>query len=223
MSRTPISIGERFGRYTVERPTIPDRISRFIVRCDCGAERDVSAGDLRNGSSRSCGCLKRDATAARSTTHGHAGAGGSLSYESWTSAKSRCSNPNVRAYPHYGGRGIQMCDRWKNSFHAFLQDMGERPSKDMTLERINNDGNYEPGNCVWASVQQQRRNTRCTRMIEFQGEVKCLSDWAAAYGLSILTLHSRLGKLGWGIERALTTPPQVGGRQSATKQLERRA
>jgi hypothetical protein len=122
-------------------------------------------------------------------------------FEVWKSMLGRCGNPKDKNYFRYGGRGIIVCDRWKD-FVNFLEDMGERPLG-MTLERINNDSNYEPQNCRWATVKEQARNRRGQRLIEFNGETKCLSEWAEQYKIIPDTLASRL-KAGMDITRALT-------------------
>lgn len=120
----------------------------------------------------------------------------------------RCQNPNVPAYKNYGGRGIAVCQRWLR-FENFLADMGERPAG-MTIERIDNDGNYEPGNVRWATYKEQTRNNRSTQLVTLHGETKCITDWAAETGIKMPTLWARL-RLGWSVEDALTKP--VRGRR----------
>jgi hypothetical protein len=107
-------------------------------------------------------------------------------------------------YSDYGGRGIQVCERWRTSFMAFLADMGERPSTEHSLDRIDNDGNYEPGNCRWATKQIQARNRRCNRVISLNGEARTVAEWSELLGVSPRTIYSRLNK-GQPIERALST------------------
>lgn len=116
----------------------------------------------------------------------------------------RCNNSNYSQFKDYGGRGIEVCDRWKNSFKAFLDDMGE-PGIGMSLDRIDNSGNYEPGNCRWATRKQQRRNSRSNRYLTWNGKTQCLTDWAAECGVSKNCLIWRL-KSGWSLELTLTTP-----------------
>jgi hypothetical protein len=143
------------------------------------------------------------------TEHGHSSRNGSsATYQTWRNMRSRCENPNVPAYKNYGGRGITVCERWQD-FPSFLADMGERP-EGMTIERINNDGNYEPDNCRWATRRQQGRNTRANQLVTLDGETKCLTEWAEERGIKMPTLWARL-RLGWTPEEAITTP--VGGRR----------
>ena len=125
-------------------------------------------------------------------------------YNVWCLMKQRCLNPNNKSYPNYGGRGIQVCDRWLE-FANFYEDMG-KPSDGMTLERIDNNGNYDPTNCKWATRKEQSNNQQHTRLIEFNGETYSVSEWARKLGLSQATLNSRLNRYGWSISRALTTP-----------------
>src|SRR5262245_14872347 len=124
-------------------------------------------------------------------------------YRSWLSALNRCPNPRARDRKYYGGRGIRVCDRWRRSFAAFLADMGPRPSPRHTLERIDNSGHYEPGNCRWATRKEQGNNTRHNRFITHEGITRTLSQWAEATGLSESCIRIRLDRLGWSVKEAL--------------------
>lgn len=151
--------GQRFGRLTVvERGgrTPSGRNVMWRCRCDCGQERTVVSSVLTRGESASCGCLRREASKARATKHGHATGETSRTYNSWACMWQRCTNPEYSQYGRYGGRGISVCERW-SSFTAFLADMGERP-EGRTLDRINTNGNYEPNNCRWATPKEQTAN-----------------------------------------------------------------
>jgi hypothetical protein len=130
--------------------------SLWACVCDCGTHRDVHGPSLRNGLSRSCRCLMRERTSARSKTHGMTG---SAEYRIWRGIKARCFNPNVWNYHNYGGRGISVCQDWCESFDAFLADMGPRPPG-LSIDRVDPYGDYEPGNVRWASPKQQANNRR---------------------------------------------------------------
>lgn len=145
--------------------------------------------------------------------HGHAGVGRETrTYWSWKSMKQRCNNPKVPKFRNYGGRGITVCARW-SVFENFLADMGERPDGH-TLERVDRNGNYEPGNCRWATKRDQSRNTSQTVWIEVGVERMCLEDWAARLGMSPGSIRSRLAH-GWDPVRAVTEPPRTTGRRLA--------
>lgn len=198
--------GQVFGRLTVLQlvEKRPKGQSRWLCHCVCGVEKAITGNGLRSGDTKSCGCLKSEMTAKRSTTHGHTTKGSfTPTYHTWGNMIARCSNLLNLRWRDYGGRGIKVCERWKN-FKNFLADMGEKPSR-LTIDRIDNDGNYEPGNCRWATRKEQVRNTRVSRLIEHEGRVQCLADWADQHDLPRNTLWNRLN-IGWAIERALQTP-----------------
>lgn len=155
--------GWRFVRWTVLRHSgyTHRGSARWLCRCDCGAERELQGDQLRRGRSQSCGCLTRELMAERAT-HEHARRGNKTrTYRSWHMMLQRCGNPKHTSWEHYGGRGIAVCERWR-VFANFLADMGERPPG-LTLERVDNDGGYEPDNCIWADHFTQMQNTRRSR------------------------------------------------------------
>lgn len=170
MSKLETEIGRRFGRLTVlgENGRSPCRSRMYLCRCDCGKETAVRANALRSGNTKSCGCWARDrarfALALYRTKHGCAGGGRKTSeYNAWCCLRERCARPNHPFWKHYGGRGITVCDRWLHSFENFLADVGPRPGPGYSIDRINNDGNYEPGNVRWATRTQQANNQRRRR------------------------------------------------------------
>jgi len=159
--------GQRFGRLTVVAYAGKrgSRDSKWLCRCDCGAEKIVAISHLTSGDTRSCGCLNAELSAARRTTHGESPNGTTTpEYTCWCHIKDRCSNPNGRFYHRYGGRGIRVCARWENSYENFLADMGRRPAPELSIDRIDNDGDYRPGNCRWATKTEQNRNSTATKL-----------------------------------------------------------
>jgi hypothetical protein len=178
-----------------------------VVRCDCGAVKTLGLANIKKGMTRSCGCLRREATAKKNTTHGMTHA---PEYKIWEGILDRCNVRGRNAKPHkgYAGRGITVCERWQgpDGFANFYEDMGERPSPKHSIDRADNDSGYEPGNCAWATRAEQARNTRRNHVITFQGQSMCLADWAAETGIHKATLGARLNRNGWSVELALTTP-----------------
>jgi hypothetical protein len=170
--------------------------------CDCGKKTTVIGHSLRSGHTKSCGCLNREAINFSVFKHGMCDI---PEYSIWRAMKSRCYGLNNAAFKHYGGRGIRVCQEWNDSFVAFLADMGKRPSDKYTLERIDNEGDYTPKNCRWATCAEQNRNNRRTRLLTFRNEILCVTDWAKALGMNRETLSYRL-RHNWSVERALSTP-----------------
>jgi hypothetical protein len=177
--------GRKFGRLLVIglAPTSTTRDRKWLCRCDCGRDAVVRTGALADGRQESCGCLHSERTAARNvrrTRHGHARkAGASAEYAAWSALRRRCLNPDDRQFAHYGGRGITVCERWLESFDAFVADMGPRPSPLHSIDRIDNDSGYEPGNCRWATAEVQNRNKRGSKLCQV---AVCLIRHSAARG-----------------------------------------
>lgn len=181
--------GRTFGKLTVlsmVRSPLWKR-PKWKCECACGRIRLVIASHLIEGHTRSCGCSRRESI----QRHGHSCVGKvTREFHTWMDAKARTTSPTCRAYKDYGGRGITMCDRWLNSFEAFLFDMGPKPVG-MTLERKDNDGPYSPDNCIWADLRTQANNKRTNRHICIDGVTKTASQWARSVGLKPSTLHNR--------------------------------
>ncbi len=154
--------GQRFGRLVVlfatERKDYG--FAYWQCRCDCGEVSEVRSYSLRKGGTKSCGCIARVKSRQRLTTHGQAQGKRTAEYRAWHSMKDRCFCVNNKSYSYYGGRGITVCDRWRNSFENFFEDMGKKPRKDLSLDRVDNNGNYAPNNCRWATHSEQQSNKR---------------------------------------------------------------
>lgn len=191
MARKAVAIaGARFGRLTVV-----GRTGRSCeCRCDCGAVHTAQARHLLSGATRSCGCLGAE------NRHGMRG---TPEHNTWLRMNERCKNPRHVHYARYGGRGISVCERWK-SFATFLADMGPRPSG-TELDRIDNDGNYEPGNCRWATRKVNGQNRSNTTRLTVDGETATLAEWSARTGLDYTLLKSRVQD-GWSDRRVVLTP-----------------
>lgn len=196
--------GQRFGRWFVLERAGSDSCgkSAWLCCCDCGTLRVVGLPSLRSGRSKSCGCLNRGISSTHKAT-------GTQTYKVWIQMVRRCHGSNAPTI--YQGRGITVCDQWKNSFETFLADMGERPSLAHSIGRINNDGNYEPTNCRWETAVQQANNRRNNHPITWNGETNTISQWERKLGVSPKFLRERL-RHGWTFERAISTPrcPQGG-------------
>lgn len=194
----PEMINQRFGLWTV-LGLAAKRFgqTRLSVRCDCGRERAITPSALRYGRTTGCPRCRNPKNLLR---HGEYK---SREYGVWEGMLRRTRSPSDRYYYNYGGRGIRVCERWAASFETFLQDMGRCPSDLHSIDRINNDGHYEPGNCRWATRSEQMRNTRSNRMVEHEGERLCVVEWAERFGLPAYVLYGRLRHYDWNMSRAL--------------------
>lgn len=181
-------MGQKIGRLVViARVADPTALgARWLCICDCGEQTVVFGGALRSGSTRSCGCVRREVMRERQTTHGAsrdtADPDMNRCWRVWASMIARCTNPKIPNWKDYGGRGITACDRW-NSFENFLADMGVSP-KGLQLDRLNNDGNYDPGNCVYSTPSAQSRNRRNTQRIIIDGKDMSVIEACETYGVS---------------------------------------
>jgi hypothetical protein len=206
MVRTVDMMGWRFGRLVVTgRAEARNGRTQWRCSCDCGSECVVRAECLRAEVTKSCGCLSRERAAEGNSTHGHSRVGKrTKAYHAWASMIKRCTNPHICNWSDYGGRGIVVCDRWRD-FVAFHADMGEPPSPQHSLDRIEVDGNYEPGNCRWATPEDQASNRRTSVLLTMDGQTMTLEQWGRATGIKSKTISSRI-KQGWTVEDALCTP-----------------
>lgn len=204
MSRLVDLTGQRFGRWTVLSRAENDHLgrSRWHVECDCGSVDIRSSNTLRTGNSQSCGCFRIDQIKKANTTHGHTVGEKTPEYKSWAHMLNRCRNPRDPQFSDYGGRGIVVCERWLQ-FENFLADMGLRPEGG-SIERVNNEGDYCPANCKWATQKEQQANKRSSRPITFRGVTQSIESWAAELGLSYEGMVYRLNTM--PLEQALTMP-----------------
>lgn len=213
-------IGNRFGRLKItgeiSAGESPTKRRKLIALCDCGTEKVINPSSLH--SVKSCGCWQRERmgkiTAMRRSrgddlgiNRSH-GMSKSSEYRAWRSMRDRCHRPSAVGYHNYGGRGIQVCDRWQASFENFIADMGMKPlsSERLTLERLNVDGDYCPENCCWATYKQQRNNTRFNHYITINGITKTLTQWCEETGVPRKTAGMRIHDLGWAEADAVTKP-----------------
>jgi len=188
--------GHRYGRWLVlKTPPLSNSKGRVYweCKCDCGKVSMVSSRTLRGGESKSCGCLQKELIANRMRQHGLAT---TTEYRSWNGMVLRCHGKHQESQRHYWGRGIKVCPEWRESFIQFLSDMGEKPNKTDSIDRIDNDGDYSPSNCRWADAVTQNRNTTRTVWITYRGVRKRILEWAEVTGINISTLRSRIRR-GW--------------------------
>lgn len=198
--------GQKFGRLTVKEraENSKQNRARWKCICDCGREVIVEGQHLRSGVTKSCGCYQRECAAKANIKHG-----GSQTrlYTIWENIKKRCYNKNTEHYSDYGGRGISMCESWKNSFESFKDWALENGySGNLTIDRIDFNGNYEPSNCRWVTIKEQANNKRNNILLTHNGETKTIAQWAEEVGLKRRTIRARIDQYGWTIEEALFTP-----------------
>ena len=197
---TTLKVGDVFNRYTVlgiyKRP---DQYPKYaLVQCSCGSQpKYVRTAILKLGQAGSCGCFHKEQV----TKHGQ---WNNPLFKTWKSMMERCYKPNTKSYKRYGARGITVCERWHN-IDAFIQDMAASFQNGLTIDRIDNNGNYEPSNCRWATKKQQNRNYSRNLLIEYNGSKMCLIEWSEKLNIKYSTLWDRLN-MGWSIEKTLTTP-----------------
>lgn len=196
--------GHQYGSWKVEEYAGKNWRGDVIWQCLCACgTRKTLVGNSLSKQVGSCGCQKGPKLSALRRTHGLTG---TTEYNVWLGMKARCESPGSPVYARYGERGIQVCERWRSSFEAFLADMGNRPSPKHSLDRIDVNGNYEPSNCRWATQAVQQRNRRNNVVVTVDGITACLAEHCERYGIKQPTLSVRIHKKGWSVERALKTP-----------------
>ena len=205
-------VGKKFERWTVvKRSSNHGPATYWHCQCSCGTMRNVAASSLVTGLSRSCGCLGSEVRTSFGVTHGASRRGKMTpEYCAWLAMKERCFNPLGKNYANYGGRGITVCARWFNNFSTFLADMGPRPSPKHSLDRTNNDGDYRPDNCRWATKTTQARNSRNTRLVDLSDGAGPLPLAAQCERLNLnyRNIRSRIGR-GLSPEEALRKPTRL--------------
>lgn len=203
--------GKSFGRLRVISRSAKPHATRtsqayWDCECSCGSRVSVLGHDLRSGNTSSCGCYARERRVLKATTHGRSR---TPEHRIWTGILTRCRNANVSYFKNYGGRGIKICDRWASSFEAFFADVGPRPSPSHSIDRIDVNGNYEPGNVRWATPLEQANNRRVTRTVTAAGETLSMVAWAKRLGCDPSTIYQRIAS-GWSEDRAVITPIRQG-------------
>lgn len=193
--------GQKFGRLTVIKFIhIENHKAIWLCQCECGGLTEVVGKDLTSGHTKSCGCLRKEKTRNLNKTHDKTN---TRIYGIWCYMKRRCYNENCKCYKNYGARGITMCDEWKNDFMTFYNwSMLHGYNDNLTIDRIDINGNYEPNNCRWATIKQQNRNTRKNKYYTINGETHCLSEWCEIYNLNYKRVQYRI-RSNWTIEESL--------------------
>lgn len=199
--------GQVFGRLTVlDRDLFVNGKTRWLCSCECGKQVSVIGQLLRNGRTKSCGCLRSDRAVETASKHGgYVGRKPTRTMRIWKNMIQRTCNPNCPMYARYGGAGIGVCKSWQ-TFEGFMADMGEAPDG-LTLERIDNSKGYEPNNCKWTTYAEQNRNKSSTKKLTLNGRTQIAADWAAELGLTDSQIYKRIRR-GWSDEEVLLGRPQ---------------
>lgn len=205
--------GKKFGRITVVSLSHIDKNSHWNCMCDCGTEFTAIGNNLTRGKSKSCGCLRRQATGDRSRTHGDSY---TRLFRVWAGMRRRVLNKNDQRYSDYGGRGIAICERW-NSYENFKKDMCQsflahcyvHGNRNTTIDRIDNDGDYSPKNCKWATHAEQNLNKRDNVLLRLNGEDYTIAELSRKFNINKSTMKDRLRR-NWSLERAVNTPVKIG-------------
>ena len=193
--------GQVFGRLTVierDKSVDSDKGAYWICQCECGNIVSVKSYSLRSGATKSCGCLKRKQDKINLTKHYRHMMSGTRIYQEWQGMKGRCNNPHDPRYDRWGGRGIKVCDEWQNSFEAFYNwAMANGYKDDLTIDRIDNDGNYEPSNCRWATQQEQSRNRSSNIKITIGNSTRTLMEWCSIFNVNYKNVRDRYWRNGF--------------------------
>lgn len=201
--------GQQFGRLIVLERYGYTKDKHITWLCECQCEQKtkvvVSGNHLKRGIIKSCGCLRKECTSQRGKNNIKHGQEGTRIYKLWATMKKRCVNPNDVAYKNYGGRGIKICDEWLDFSNFYEWAMNNGYEDTLTIERKDVNGNYCPENCKWATMKEQSNNKRNNHYLEYNGEIKTISQWADKLGISKSTISSRI-ELGWSTEDILTKP-----------------
>ena len=185
--------GQKFGRITVI--LFVDQDKKWLCKCKCGSYAKVRADKLKSGQTKSCGCLSVEAKFKHGFT-------GTRIFRVWDQMITRCYNTKNKKYLYYGGRGIKVCDRWRYSFQLFLKDMGPPPSGH-SIDRMDNNKDYAPGNCRWATPKQQANNRRDNVFLTFKGKTQTISQWSEELGVNRGMISQRIQRYGWSVDRTL--------------------
>lgn len=210
--RIEYKTGDKIGNCTFvkevdKRPTSKNRRAEFI--CKCGKPFVCDILWVRSGNTLSCGCHNKKVQSERNLVHGHSIlTNRSKEYMIWQGMKARCLNPKHKQYKDYGGRGIKVCDRWLHSFPNFLDDMGQKPTPKHTLDRKENDGNYEPSNCKWSTYLEQQANTSRTTYVNYEGQRISLIEISKRFSINPKVVWARLYRYKWTLQDALAKPVQ---------------
>lgn len=197
--------GDEFGRREVlGKPFAIGKMWFVVCRCQCGKVQVVGAWDLAHSKSGGCASCQ---SGGHNRTHGETGKSRTPLYIAWSNMRQRCNNPNDKAFADYGGRGISVFCEWGESYEAFRNwALANGYRDDLEIDRINNDGNYEPDNCRFVTSKQNTRNKRNNRLLTVYGETKCIAEWAEQKNIKVVTLHNRISRFGWTDEDAVMTP-----------------
>ena len=208
-------VGKRYGRLTVLKEVEKkNKKIMYLCKCDCGNTCIVQGNNLRSGHTKSCGCLKSEVLVEKATIHGKSD---SRLYHIWEAMKQRCTNYKNSAYNNYGGRGVFICKDWLvfTNFRQWALMSGY--SENLSIDRIDNNGGYEPSNCRWATIKEQDNNKRNNILLTFEGETKTLAQWGECKKIPYKVLYQRIKHLRWTVERALSTSPRRCKRRKSSK------